>query len=693
MVWGRYEAMSGWRPLVAIRNGYITLLPLILFQGLAISVSAIIGLVFEPGKVEGIRDVLKDVHSFVWMLMPLLSVTAISYHAANLYGGSRGYAVALSVFVFARMVLPLEDPQAHRIADANFSANLYSLLLGTMVPWALNRLQRLSILHLFSSPRLNTNISRSMNYLLPTLVIVVLASLVSDFIAHLDLAEPINRWVTSDSRWIDHLPSLAAYVLAINVLWTFGIHGSIAMGPWVNAMAAAFEQNQQAAALGQPLPHLLTSPNFHSFVHLGGSGAALGLAIAILLVSRSRQKRVIASAAFPLLCFNVNEFLIYGLPVIFNRHVVLPFVLAPLASMLLTYAATAMGLVPVALEMPGWATPPLLGAWIATGGSWAAVALALLNLCVSTAIYIPFIRRWERAQHALGSSMLEYKDRFRLDSSAVEATLDLDLTDTLAAPHGGGDEVAEVLALIREGEFQTYYQPIVDVATGRPVAVEALLRLQHPTRGVLPPTFLPVLKRAALVTEVDRWVLDSLLVQWADWNTDRHPYPRIHINVYPGSLLIPEFVERLVGAARMLPLVVEVVEDELPEQLETLLPAVELLRSHDVILALDDFGVGHSSLSRLTNLGISELKIDKSLLDGASERQRGEKLFAGVVMLSRGMGLQVCAEGVERQEQLQLLRACAVDYAQGYLFGPAVPWSKMRDLLQSRRSLGPQDSA
>ncbi len=688
--WGRYEAMSGWRPFVAIRNGYITLLPLILFQGLAISVAAIITLAFDPAKTSGIRDTLYYVHSFIWLLMPLLAVTSIAYHAANLYGTSRGYAVALSIFVFARMVLPLENPGAERIAAANLSANVYALVLGPMVPWALSKLQNISIMQLLRSPRHNATISRSLNYLLPTVVIVLLATLVSHTLDQLHLVDAINRKVAADASWIDQLPGLMAYVVAINALWTFGIHGSMAMTPWVAALQTAFEQNQQAAALGEPLPHLFTSPAFHAFVHLGGSGSALGLALAVLLVSRSQQKRLIGGSALPLLCFNVNEFLVYGLPVIFNRHVIVPFVLAPLAAMLVSYAAIASGLVPVPLEMPGWSTPPLLGAWIATRGSWTAVGLAFFNLCMATAIYIPFIRRWERAQHGLCASMMEYKDRFRLDSPEVEPTLDLDLIDALASPRGGSDEVAKALALIREGEFLTYYQPIVDVKTGQPVAVEALLRLQHRSRGLLPPTFIPALARAGLLAEVDRWVLDSVILQWADWDPGRHPCPKVHLNVNPGSLLSSEIVERLIHASRVLPLVVEVVEDELPEQLDLLLPAIRLLQSNGVSLALDDFGVGHSSLSRLAKLGISELKIDKSMLDGAFERKRGEKLLTGIVMLSRGMGLQVCVEGVEREEQLRLLRACGADLAQGYLFGRAMPWADIRDLIQSGRSLAPE---
>lgn len=687
--WRHYETMSGWRPLVAIRNGYVSLLPLILFQGLLISASAVIGLAFDPAKTQALRDVLYYAHSFVWALMPMLSVVAIAYHAANLYGASRGYSVALALFVFARMVLPLEHPEALRLADANFSTNLYSLLLGPMVPWALSRLQSVSMMRLFRSPQNNAYITRSLNYLLPTVVIVVLAMLASHFIAQQHWAEAVERHVSTRDGWVDNPLGLAAYVVAINALWTCGVHGSMAMAPWVETLVAAFGQNQAAAALGQPLPHLFTSPAFHSFVHLGGSGSGLGLALAVLLVSRSRQKRVIGLSALPLLCFNVNEFLVYGLPVIFNRYLLLPFVLAPLACMLVAYAALATGLVPVPLYMPGWTTPPLLGAWIATGGSWAAVALAAFNLCLSTAIYIPFIRRWERTQQALGASMMEYKDRFRLASPSAEDTLDLDLTDALAAPKGGGDEVVDALALIREGEFRTYYQPIVEVASGRVVAVEALLRLQHRERGLMGPVFLPALKRAALSAEVDAWVLGSVVRQWSEWDGERHPCPLIHINVCPASLLKPEFVERLIESSRMLPLVVEVVEDELPEQLELLLPNVQLLQRNGVSLALDDFGVGHSSLSRLAKLGISELKIDKSMLDGAFERQRGRKLLTGIVMLSRGMGLRVCVEGVEHEAQLRMLRDCGAEMAQGYLFAKAMPWEQVRELIVSGRSLAP----
>ena len=677
------RTVSGWKPLVAIRTGYATLLPLILLQGIAIATAAAIGLFFDTSGTQALRDLLYYTHKFVLSVLPALSVCTISYHAATLYGSNRPYSVVLSLFVYLLMVLTLDESAGLRINDITLSGNLYSLAIGPGIPWAMSRLERVSMLQLFRSPQQNAYIRRFLNYVLPTLAIVGVMVAVNQGMPVLLRFLRVDAW-HANTTWADSFAGLLGYSMALSALWTAGIHGTVALAPWVGDLNNNFNENLAAQAAGHAAPHLFPTPAFSAFVHLGGSGTALALALAVLLVSRSRTKRLICSSALPILCFNVNELLIYGLPVIFNRYLVIPFVLAPLACTSVAYFAIANGLVPVPTVAPGWTAPPLLGAWLATRGSWAAVALAAFNLAMAIAVYIPFIRRWEAAQRALDVNMLEFKDRFRLDPERPVAYIESDVLDP--APNDD-DELRDALALLRAGTLCMHYQPIVRISDGRIVAVESLLRLNHPQRGLLPPTFLGALKRAHLSTDIDGWVVENLAPEWNEWDASRVPLPVIQINIHPKSLLDVRLLERLIEVGRMLPLGVEIVEDELPDKLGTILSSIALLRSNGIRLAIDDFGTGYSSLSRLAQLGVAEMKIDKSMLDAAFEQPRGKQLLNGVIDFAKKLEMSVCVEGVERIEQLRFLQACGADRVQGYLLARPMPWSAMRELIESGRPL------
>ncbi|MBN8480372.1 MAG: PTS sugar transporter subunit IIC/EAL domain-containing protein [Xanthomonadales bacterium] len=680
---GMFHAASEWRPLVAIRSGYATLLPLILLQGIDIAIVAGVDLFIPAEQWRSMRDLLFYVHTFVLSLLPALAVCTISYHAANLYGSNRPFAVALSLFVFLLLTLTLDRESPRRIDELSLLGNVYSLFVGPIVPWALSRLERISILQLFRSPHQNAYVRRFLNYVLPTVMIVAVAVVLDGAIQATDWSSLVA--ILHRDGWANHFPSLVVYVVVLNALWTLGIHGSLALMPWVRDLMMNFSENAAVTAAGGVAPNLFPSPAFSAFVNLGGSGTALALAIAIFLVARSRTKRLICASAMPVLCFNVNELLIYGLPVIFNRYLMPPFVIAPLACTSVAYFAISAGIVPIPTQYPGWTTPPLLGAWLATGGSWAAVGLAAFNLVIAIAIYVPFVRRWEAAQSAIGDSVMEFRDRFRFGSSTPVTHVE---SDTLGAAEPRDDsDLAHALRLMREGSLVSYYQPIVGVAHGRIVGVESLLRLNHRVEGILAPHFLGALKRANLAGEIDGWVVENLVAEWSAWDIERVTPPLIHVNVHPRSLLSMPLVERIIEAGRVLPINVEIIEDELPDPIDDFKTSIALLQRNDIHLAIDDFGVGYSSLSRLADLGITQLKIDKSMLDAAFGSARAKQLLSGIIEFAKKLEMTVCVEGVERIEQLRFLRLCGVDEAQGYLIGKPMPWAAMRALVEAGRPL------
>jgi diguanylate cyclase (GGDEF)-like protein/PAS domain S-box-containing protein len=243
-------------------------------------------------------------------------------------------------------------------------------------------------------------------------------------------------------------------------------------------------------------------------------------------------------------------------------------------------------------------------------------------------------------------------------------------------------ETALARALERD-ELVVFYQPIVETATRRWVGVEALLRWQHPTRGLLAPAeFLEVAEQTGLIVPIGQWVLSEACAQVQKWNHDLPPdeHLAVSVNLSGRQLTEPDLAVSIAESLRQaeidpraLRLVLEVTE--------TLLPADEdearrrLIELHElgIQLAIDDFGTGYSSLRYVRDLPISTIKIDRSFVSGLGYSDHDEAIVNAVTQLARTLGLRVVAEGVETEAQFAFLGRVGCDFSQGYLFGRPQP--------------------
>ena len=247
------------------------------------------------------------------------------------------------------------------------------------------------------------------------------------------------------------------------------------------------------------------------------------------------------------------------------------------------------------------------------------------------------------------------------------------------------------LALER-GELRVHYQPIVTLASTEIVGFEALVRWQHPTRGLVPPlAFIPLAEETGLIVPLGRWVLETACRQAATWRatrSDRDDRP-LFVSV---NLSARQFMQAdLVGdVANVLAetgldagsLDLEITESVLMDQSETGIRTLRRLRAQGVRLVLDDFGTGYSSLSYLKHLPLDTIKIDRSFVAGIEEKA-DRSIVQAVVALAHGLGIGVVAEGIETERQAERLLALGCDLGQGYLFSRPVPAAKTARLLRA----------
>jgi diguanylate cyclase (GGDEF)-like protein len=242
-------------------------------------------------------------------------------------------------------------------------------------------------------------------------------------------------------------------------------------------------------------------------------------------------------------------------------------------------------------------------------------------------------------------------------------------------------------------ELRVHYQPLVHFDGAEVIGFEALLRWEHPQRGLmLPAQFVPLAEETGLIVPMGAWVLDEVCAQVARWNSLAEPGDpplQVSVNLSARQLTHPDLVATVaeaIGRAGIEPstLVLEITETVLMDDPETASTILHALRSLGVKLAIDDFGTGHSSLGYLKALPVNCLKIDRAFVSGLSVDPDDEAIVAAVVRMGHALGLEVTAEGIETLAQLEALEALGCDVGQGFYFARPQPGEVVSALVRHR---------
>jgi EAL domain-containing protein (putative c-di-GMP-specific phosphodiesterase class I) len=255
---------------------------------------------------------------------------------------------------------------------------------------------------------------------------------------------------------------------------------------------------------------------------------------------------------------------------------------------------------------------------------------------------------------------------------------------------------AEARRALERGEFKVYYQPKVELATGRICGFEALLRWEHPVKGLVPPAeFIPVLEETGLIVAAGEWVLESVCAQIKAWREAGLPSSPIAVNLSARQFQQKDLEESVCRILRETAVAPSLLQFELTESLLMTDPeAAERtllgLKDLGVRLSVDDFGTGYSSLSYLRQLPVDTLKIDRSFVRdiGAGESPDDGVIAQAIISLGHSLRLKVIAEGVETDAQLRFLKRHGCDELQGFLYGEAVAPADYAKLLERAKRKG-----
>jgi EAL domain-containing protein (putative c-di-GMP-specific phosphodiesterase class I) len=249
---------------------------------------------------------------------------------------------------------------------------------------------------------------------------------------------------------------------------------------------------------------------------------------------------------------------------------------------------------------------------------------------------------------------------------------------------------SELRRALARDELFVHYQPVVDLATGEILSMEALLRWRNAEHGLVAPSeFIPIAERTGLLSTIGPWVLKRACAQAKAWQRVGHRVS-VAVNISPRQLhhvdLVRHVVEALDGAGLEASLLeLEITESSAMQNPEATIQTLNALKSLGVRVSIDDFGMGYSSLSQLQRLPIDTLKIDRSFVRDISTDPGDAAIATAVITLAHSLRLKVVAEGVETQEQLAFLSERKCDRVQGFLLSPPIADDRCAELLAGHR--------
>lgn len=673
----RLETLANASVARAIREGLLWVVPTLLLSELflfLVIAGAYLGLPAEIGSM------LMRAHRALDTMIPMLIAAAIAYFLSLQHHLPRLPVAFLCLgLVLLATVIFSSHPQLLPVI-----AIAIALLTPLAVVPFLAGLARQGWMPAVRMGIVNDNLREMLNMLLPGLICTVLFLL-----AIHALREPLAWLLDYHIAFPDHdSPYLGGLIVTglNSLLWFFGIHGYHALTPIFQHLDQAVALNALDLSHAGAATRILNSSQLAAFVFIGGSGATFALALCLALACRNQTLRLLGVASLPLAFMNVNEILLFGLPIILNPRLFLPFLIAPMVNLVLSLGVISLGFVsPASVQLP-LTSPMLFNAYWASGGEINAVLLQLGLVFISAWIYLPFVRALEQ----------------RGNSGEVIAVRSLDTTFTRLHEEASlysYDPVSQASALrrqyaeenqrirqIAEYEFFLEFQPQVSPRDGSCPACEALLRARSPSGQIRAPAeFLEWLERVGLIRDLDLWVANAAIEQYWRWQAAGFA-TRISINVTGHTLANPEYRQRLIEilAPAGPDFIVEITESALLGDVESVKESLLALRRIGTQIAIDDFGTGYSALSYLHQFSIDKIKIDRSFVL-ASALPRGHDVLDGLLAFGERLGLSIVVEGVETENQRDRLNAGGDLLIQGWLYSRSLSAEDFAAFAEARR--------
>lgn len=409
--------IASFKYIRAIRDGLAVVMPLII----AGSIFLILGNVPIAGYSDFVNGIFGPNFTskllypvrVTFDIVTIISIFSISYQIAKENNVDGVFAGTLSLAAFLLLIpvetinVVLQDGSALNLGrvwpTANFSAG--GLIVGILTAIVATEIYTYVVKKNWTIKMPDSvppAVMKSFEAIIPGIIILVLFFLIRlgfEGTSYKTIFNFVTKFVGAPLSKVGL--SFGGMVLTIflyNFFWTMGIHGTrVVFGVLDSILLPAMDQNRLALEAGQALPNIVTKQFYDNFANIGGCGATIGLIIAIFLFAKSKQLRSLGKLAIVPAIFNISEPIIFGVPIVMNPIMMIPFILSNMMVGIITYIAMALNLVgkPAGIAVP-WPTPAFISGFLATNGDWRAIILQAINIVVAVLVYLPFLLAWDR---------------------------------------------------------------------------------------------------------------------------------------------------------------------------------------------------------------------------------------------------------------------------------------------------------
>lgn len=486
-----------------------------------------------------------------------------------------------------------------------------------------------------------------------------------------------------------NLMSALLFIFLMHFMWFFGIHGSNVL----DTVAKKLFENSMAININlvnnNQLPtEIFTKTFFDTMVLLGGCGSLLCLVIAIFLSEKRINVRKLAKIASIPALFNINEMLVFGIPIVFNHIMFIPFVITPIILTITSYIAMSIGFVPCTVSPVEWTSPIFLSGYMATGSIRGSM-LQLFNLCIGVMIYIPFIKMSQNRYTYMFKNNIENLTNLvkRYELTGEQPNL-LNYSGKIGS-------ISKMLAsdlkfAMKRGEIELFYQPQVNY-NGRVVGAEGLLRWKHSVGGfIYPPLVIILAKEEGFLDELGEYIIDKACIDLKKSEKLLRNPVKFSVNISPDQLddpKLPEQIKNIISSNNINPsmLGIEITEQVALSGSQIIIERINAIHNLGIKLIMDDFGMGHSSLIYLQNNNFDIVKLDGSLVKEVLTNKRSSEIIMSIVSLSKNLEFDIVVEYVENLSQRDKLYGLGCEIYQGYYYSKAITFEEFIEYANQER--------
>ena len=659
--------------LTIIRNGLTMMIPLVLIGGIS---CAFINLPFinydslSP-LLKQLYIVLDAIYQGTFGLFSLALVIALS-----LCYGMENNETTDKVGLYIIVALGSYSAQLH-IASEHFNIEAlgakgsFSAIFITMFScFCYDKIKRITIFSLKKySLGMNVICTNAINTLIPMALVICLVVKLTQLLYFLTGVRNLNELFTNTSCNLfanidNNFSSGLLYTFLLHLLWICGFHGSHVLEPVAQGMFSVVTENI-----------IFSKSFFDTYVVMGGCGTTICVLLVLLFFFRKDRMSNYAKLASPTVIFNLNEVLNFGIPIVLNPILAIPFILTPIVIYTLAYWVTYIGLVPPIIHEVAWSTPFILSGYLGTGSIRGSL-LQIVCIMIGMAIYYPFIQMHKQVQETIAKEKLNI-----IINDLQNEELMNEVPQFLTRADSQGQIFRMLLedlkTSIKQKKLFLLYQPQMD-DTGKCLGSEALLRWIHPLYGfIYPPLIIHLAKEGGILQQLEQYIFDIAGAAIKKTSQEYDGDFKISINITGKSLLwdietcIDSCLRKYDIPAKYMWL--EITEQDVISNADFVTEKLKRLNNLGHTLLIDDFGMGHTSLIYLQSNYFGVVKLDGSLVKNILENETNQKIVSSIVELGKELNIKVIAEYVETEKQRDLLKALGCHWYQGYLYSKPIP--------------------